>query len=386
MDALTVVESERILAVLEGAMSQLNLVSHIPIRRVQGAHIGLMSELNSHSFEAFNTHWENEEPVAEFERRLKGQRMGGGTPVHVIPPAEIVEPFRKSLKRLCSLIRDSSETQALLSEYWPDDNKGTVRLIETVLVLLDITRNACRVTKEEEDNRKQFLADLMFRIEAAEEGCRSLEISLADASAKKNMDLDCAKHQIHRLESTSTDLETNHDLIVADTNCKAEKERAEQAAASDALTETLQKRINDLEGQLEKERDIARDAESKVRRRVTRAKDSLASIVANYDKDMCSMMEKVKIVRAQHKESVTALKVAEDEFEKYAMDAARQAQEEAEIEAKNSTKMKKEVEIVLKVIKVQSIARSKLARRRVMVIRASGKKGKNKHKKKKGKG
>jgi hypothetical protein len=252
MDALATSESGRILAVLEEALAKLDLVSTLPVRRVRGAHIGLMSELGSKAFEAMNSHWENEEPVAEFERRLKGQRMGGSTPTETVPSEAIVKPFRRSLKKLCTVVRDSSETRQLLAQYQSDQSqqRGPARLIETISTLRTIVTNSCKVTKEEEDHRNQFLADLVFRIEAAEEGCRSLEHSLADATTKKEKDVKGAQEKIDRLTLTSADLVEHRDLLVADAKGTADAERAEKGEASKSLSEKLQKRIEELEVQI----------------------------------------------------------------------------------------------------------------------------------------
>ena len=128
--------------------------------------------------------------------------------------------------------------------------------IEAAHAAADASQRAWREAAEEERIRAEAALTLMIANGAAagallpEEGCRSLEHSLADATTKKEKDVKGAQEKIDRLTLTSADLVEHRDLLVADAKGTADAERAEKGEASKSLSEKLQKRIEELEVQI----------------------------------------------------------------------------------------------------------------------------------------
>lgn len=370
MNTVTAIEAERVVQIISNSIDRLQLLAHVP----NVTDTSLIAEIDCPTvLYAIQRQFQAED-------YLVGETREDAVDVATRDIAKM-KKMHRAIRATCRNMQ--SERTALEFLNRPEtQNDEFIKFVKYLEELRGQVYSRMTTTVEDESANRSLLYDLTERERQAEESRDAIQNKLAEVKEEKDRVTYGLDRTLRKLQFELHDLTQQNKAEVEAVNKEMGEAIAKHTSDHEIRMKQLQDQLEGLGRNLQEMTERNREDELKARRDKTRAENSLAAKIAQFDEDMESKSAVLEELERNLKEETSEYNVLKEYFDKVDADLNRERQEEQILEAVRRRNAVATFLYEHSVVMIQSIMRARKARQEVLKMKSKKGKGKGKKGKK----
>eukprot|EP01012_Entosiphon_sulcatum_P063958 TRINITY_DN9234_c0_g1_i1.p1 TRINITY_DN9234_c0_g1~~TRINITY_DN9234_c0_g1_i1.p1 ORF type:complete len:368 (+),score=134.22 TRINITY_DN9234_c0_g1_i1:148-1251(+) len=365
MNQQTVLESKRILAILDDLLEDLGLLQHVPayMSQFQMADLQYLgADIEQHLADHF-----------DLERRIE---MG-----HDANNEELSFAHKHSTRAICDMLRSVGYVTEVEPQTQRDESMG--RYISIIRTLRGLMYDKFNTTVEEDLLKFEILRETVSREQTASADVKALNREFQSERSLRKVEVAKRDQAIHKLEEELKTIDENarEDEKEFERMTKEQEQIAQQRYQKEE--EELNARVKRLQDELAKLEEANAKEEGALRLERRKREQLLDGLLNQYDQEMTEKTEDLHTLKTDYLKDQTRLEELDKDLKVFDEEAAKQA-EEQRIQGERK---QHQVEIMVRMeasVKLLQAYWRGYAVRLMMKKKKAGKKRKGGKKKKKG--
>jgi len=382
--ALTNVEAQRIMAILEETYLKLQLLSHVPPLRRVPEYEHFTGEVGPEVAQVLDEQVLLEQQYKWVSTPQHEQQDAGFDGDQALPDFETLDDeLRHSTRVVCRMLREAPTISAQLKEMDPEGPSGTMRkFLATTLELKSQTFQKLSTSVEEEKSKEDWFLEISAREEKASQTLRQLQKEIKAEKAEREKQVSQRNDTIQKLRE---ELEMIKSMTLAEERQLDQETKASEEADKNAFTSketSLADELKKVTEELASKRASNKEAEEQLRKKKVKYEGEAATWIQKYDTEMEEKDREISALRLIYEEERKELNRLETYFNKLLAEreaALAEERKKAEERARQQAQM---ATLAKAATMLQKMWRGKQGRKE-LDKKKSGKGGKGKKGKKK---
>ena len=370
MNTLTGIEADRVDQILKHDIDRLHILSHIPFNHDADEFKYLLPRSIYSTIEKL---WISEN---ELQSIFDMGQSEGGKEMHA---QKAVYKYSRATCR--HLMADRNSLQVLMNRPESQEPENVMKFIKYLSELRSQIHTRLTTTVEDEAANRSTMHELTERERKLEESRDALQAKLNEVREERERVSYSLDQTLRKLQLELQDLKQQNSTELESVQKEMSDAISKATADHELKMRQLQDQIDSVERQLNESMDRNKDEELRLRKEKTRAENTLAEKIYQYDEDMKARHQQLNELNEIYNKELEEYRVLKEYFDKADADLARAAEEE-EILAAVSRRAEFGRQVLYEAAKyIQKIARGRIGRAIVAKLKGGGK-GKGKGKKK----
>ena len=325
----------------------------------------MLSELDQEPYDAVCSQWELEERITETLRSgtINPAREASDDPAQTVP--QMQESLQVSSRQLCRVLRSTPKAYGVLQAYLPEEETGgrnTTALVEVLTELKEQVIHKLARSNEEESSAKKKLEDKKMKSKKYEEQLHYLEAQLGDSRNAMADEVAANQATLDRLNADLSDLTQSHAESNASLLQEVLVERETNAADQLSRAEELASKSGGLQASFHERLQGDHDIEGRFHRNHQKGAEALEQIMAEYDEKMTAKTRELEDLTRAYERELADYTELNSYFIKIDMDRENERAEDQAIAEEHARELDHELLMVMRVVRIQAIARGLLSR------------------------